>query len=392
MRVRNNIRTVSNIKLTKRLIDSVSPTDTDQLMFDSEITGFALKVAPSGRKTFILKYRTASGRQRKPTIGRYGDITLEQARKIARDWKAKIIQGGDPSGEKRGKTGGDTLNNFAKRYFQTADKKKSTLKVEQTNFRLYVEPTLGKLIIAQIKRADVQAWLNGLGEIPSAANRTVSLLSAMFTEAERQQLREEGSNPCRLVRRYSSKPRDRYLSLTELGRFMRALDTAETKELFHPSVVPALRLLLLTGARKTEVLSLKWEWVDFDRRLITLPDSKTGPRKVYLPESAIQVLNGINKLKGNPHVFWGANVGDFYKDLKKPFRRILELAEISDFRIHDLRHTHAAHAVMAGVPLNIIAKTLGHSQTRTTERYAHVDDDPALKAINKTVSSFRLLS
>lgn len=379
---------MSNVKLTKRLIDSISPTNGDQLMFDSEISGFALKVAPSGRKTFILKYRNASGRQRKPTIGRYGDITLEQARSIARSWKAKIIQGGDPSSEKRREAEVATLNEFAERYFESAEKKQSTLNMEQTNYRLYVEPSLGKRPLASIKRTNIQAWLDGHAEHPGAANRTLTLISAMFTEAERRQLRKEGANPCRLVRRFASTPRERYLSARELSRFTRTLDLAEEKGWFHPSVIPALRLLLLTGARKTEILSMKWEWIDFEQRFVTLPDSKTGPRKIYLPEAAVDVLNGVTRLKGNPYVFWGAKTGDFYKELKKPFKRILDLAEIADFRVHDLRHTHAAHAVIAGVPLNVIAKALGHSQTRTTERYAHVDDDPVLKAINKTVEKF----
>ena len=381
---------MSKIKITKRLIDSTDPGDRDQVIFDSEISGFGLKVASSGRKTFILKYRNASGRQRKPTIGRYGDITLEQARKIAREWHAEIIKGGDPSADKRKKVETCSLNEFAERYFAQADKKPSTLEMERGNFRMYVASSLGGMQITDIKRANVQNWFDAMASKPAGANRTISLLSAMFNEAERRQLTPEFSNPCRAVRRYPAKSRERYLSPSELKRFLAALDDAEQRELFHPSVVPAFRLLLLTGARKSEVLTMRWEWVDFVQKCVLLPDSKTGARKLYLSDDAIEVLRAQPRLRDNEFVFFGAKVGDHYHELKKPFKKLLAKAGIEDFRIHDLRHTHASYAVKSGVPLNVIAKTLGHSQTRTTERYAHVDDIPALDAVEGVSRQFRL--
>ena len=234
--------------------------------------------------------------------------------------------------------------------------------------------------LSEITAKDVQRWLNKLADVPIAANRTKAMLSAMFSEAERQGLRPENSNPCRNVKSYPSRENTRYLTMAEFKRLGIVLDRIEAGKSFHPVVVPAIRFLLLTGARKMEALTMKWEWIDFDRKAAFLPDSKTGPRTVLLSQPAIDVIRSIPRLENNPYVFFGAKEGDHFHNLRKPFIKILDLAKIDSFRIHDLRHTHGAFSVTQGVPLNVIAKILGHRNTRTTERYAHVDNDPALAA------------
>jgi len=369
--------------ITKRLIDKIQAIDVDLIIFDTKIRGFGLKVAPSGRKTFIPKYTNPHGRQRKPTIGTYGDITLDQARKIASKWKARIVQGGDPSADKRNTRNSHSFNDFAEVYFRDAQKKESTLLMERCYYRNHVENHLGKKPLTQLEHRDIQAWYAKLADRPGAAGRTLSLLTAMFNEAERQQLRPLNSNPTRLIKRYPSRTITRFLSLSELSRLGETLREIDNERSMHPSVIPAIRFALLTGARKSEVLELKWDWVDFDRSIALLPDSKTGERPLYLSTSAVDVLQSILRIEGNPFVFPGRNPGDHLHNLRKPFKEILRRASIEDFRIHDLRHTHASYGVKAGLSLHLISKTLGHTQARTSERYAHLDDCPGLLAVER---------
>lgn len=367
-------------KITKKLIDSFHPLPHDQIIYDNEVRGFAFKVAPSGRRTFFLKYRNAYGRQRKPTIGAYGDLTVDQARKIAIEWKAQIAQGGDPSAEKQAARIQQSLNEFAEGYFRIAKKKQSTKGMERSYYETHVRPTIGKLPLADIRQSDVQAWINSRWKTPGAANRTISMLSAIFNEAERQQQRDLNTNPCRGVRKYVGKPRERYLSRDEYIRLDTTLDQIERDGLMNYIVAPAIRFALYTGARREEFLSLKWEYIDLHSQTVQLPDSKTGPRKLYLSQPAVEILKRLPRVHGNPYVFPGLKPGDHYHNLKKPFKKVLELAGISDFRIHDLRHTHASWGILAGLSTNLIAKTLGHAQARTAERYAHIGDEPALRA------------
>ncbi len=367
-------------KITKKLIDSITPTAHDLICFDTEIRGFAIKTAPSGKKTFFLKYRNANGRQRKPTIGTYGDLTVDQARKIAIEWKVRIAQGGDPSAEKQSARVRQTLNDFWIVYGCSAKKKQSTKDMERSYYDTHVRPTLGKLPLTDIRQSDVQAWINTRAKTPGAANRTVSLLAAVFNEAERQQQRDPHTNPCKGVRKYAGKARERFLSRDEFERLDSVLDQIEQDGSMNFIVAPAIRFALLTGARREEFLSMKWEYIHFATKTVHLPDSKTGPRKLFLSQPALELLRKMPRMHGNPFVFPGLKPGDHFHNLKKPFKKVLALAGISDFRIHDLRHTHASWGVLAGLSTHLIAKTLGHAQARTAERYAHIGDETALKA------------
>jgi len=367
-------------KLTKKLIDSLQPQASDLIVWDTEIRGFGLKIAPSGRKTFVLKYRNKFGRQRKPTIGTFGAVTVDQARTIAIDWTNQVAKGMDPSAEKQAQRSQLTLNQFATLYFGSAKKRESTLAMERSYYGTHVEPSLGKLSVGDITQKDVQAWINTRSKTPGAANRTISMLSAMFNDAERQLHRPANSNPCRRIKKFPSTPKQRYLSREEMKRLEAVLDEIDQNKSMDPCIAPAIRFALLTGARKSEFLTMKWEYVDIKSRVVRLPDSKTGPRNLYLSERAIEVLDQMPRQQNNPYVFPGKKLNDHFHNLKKPFKIVLERAGIKDFRIHDLRHTHATWGVHAGLSTHVIAKTLGHTQSRTAERYAHVDDEPALAA------------
>jgi integrase len=219
-------------------------------------------------------------------------------------------------------------------------------------------------------------------ERPTAANRVLALLSKMMNLAERWGLRPDGSNPCRHVERYRETKRERYLSEAELARLGAALAAAEQTGAEEPEVVAALRLLVFTGCRMGEILGLCWECVDFERRCLNLPDSKTGAKTVPLNVPALEVLAGLERR--SEYVIPGRDPRHALVNLSKPWDRIRVAAKLEGVRIHDLRHSFAAVAAGSGHSLLIIGGLLGHKQAQTTRRYAHLSDDP-LRAASEAV-------
>jgi len=208
------------------------------------------------------------------------------------------------------------------------------------------------------------------------ANRCVALLSKMMNLAERWKLRPVGSNPCRGLEKFKERKVERWLNSDELARLGDALNVYEGS----PYAVAAIKLLAFTGARLGEVLGLRWEWVDFDRGEARLPDSKTGAKTVHLPPPALSVLSELPRVEGNPFVIAGVKSGSALVNLEKPWRVIRKAAGLHDVRLHDLRHAFASTAVMGGMSLPIIGRILGHKQIATTQRYAHLADDPIKQA------------
>jgi integrase len=237
-----------------------------------------------------------------------------------------------------------------------------------------------------VTRADVQGLHHGMKDTPYHANRTLALLSKMMNLAERWGIRPDGTNPCRHVERYREKKRQRYLSAVELAELGQVLAKVERERVEWHSVVPALRLLIFTGARVSEILTLRWEWLDFERRCLNLPDSKTGAKVIHLNAPALKVLADLERDGENPHVIRGRLPGTYLVNLKDPWRRIRKRAKIPDVRVHDLRHPFAAVAAGAGSSLPIIGALLGHTQPQTTQRYAHLSADP-LKAAAEAVGA-----
>ena len=216
------------------------------------------------------------------------------------------------------------------------------------------------------------------------ANKCLALLSKMFNMAERWGWRSEGTNPCRHIDKYKSQPHERFLSENELARLAEALAAAEKDETETPFVVAAIRLLIFTGARMGEILSLEWAQVDFDNTMLFLPETKTGKKVVYLSAPALKALANVPRIDGNPFVICGARDRAHLVNLHKPWARIRKSAGLEDVRIHDLRHSFASTAAAGGLSLPIIGKLLGHTQAATTERYAHLAADP-LRAANEAI-------
>jgi integrase len=378
-------------RITKRAVDTVRPTSRDTYLWDDELPGFGLKVTPAGRKVYLVQYRLGGrrGRTRRVTIGQHGELTPTGARIEAKRLLGEVALGRDPASErdkaKADKSLAAVLDQFTTEHVKSK-RKASTAREYQRIAKLYVLPRLGRRPIGDIKRQDIAKLHHELASKPYQANRTLALLSKFFNWAEKHGLRADGSNPCRHIEKYRESRRERFLSESELARLGDALREAERDNSATPWALAAIRLLIFTGARLSEILTLEWAYVDEERSLLVLPDSKTGRKAIRLNAPAREVLESVPRLEGNSHVICGERPGQHLVNLQKPWRRIRKAAKLDDVRIHDLRHSFASVGASSGQSLVVIGKMLGHSQPATTARYAHLADDP-VKAASDAVGA-----
>ncbi len=399
-------------KLTKRLIDAIKIPDEGKevIIWDSEVKGFFIRVLSSGTKTYNLKYRMPGGRGAKQgqiKLGRHGELTVEQARQAALDHKEKVRKNVDPR-IKMSDNSSITLSALLDGYIKEVEKRGVGRTTEQYTriADLHIRPLLGNRMADTITSSDVAHLHQKMHEIQHQANRMLSLLSATFTWAKKSKV-IECDNPCVSIKKYDEEPKERFLSDVEIARLEKTLDHAAAKGLkftdkktkkrktYHFSlyVIAAIRALLHTGARLNEILCLEWSQIDTQQKLLRLPDSKTGKKDITISKTALDILNGIEKVKNNKYVFVGQISGTHLVNIQKSWGIIREHAGIAGTRIHDLRHTLASKAINAGVPLQIVGSMLGHKCATTTARYAHIADD-ALKsgialteqAMNKAVT------
>jgi integrase len=386
---------LATARITKRAVDAAKPRKADTYLWDRELSGFGLKVTPAGRKVYLVQYRLGGrkGRTRRVTIGQHGQITPTFARDEAKRLLGEIATGRDPAAE-RDATKADgsvavVLDQFMAEHVRPK-LKPSTAEGYQRVARLYVLPSLGRYSIADVKRTDIARLHHEMRSKPYQANSTLAMLSRFFGWAEKHGLRPDASNPCRHVEKYREGRRERFLSQAELGRLGDALREAEHEKSCSPWVIAAIRLLTLTGARRNEILTLRWEHVSEEHESLLLPDSKTGRKAILLNPPAMAVLHNIPRLEGNAYVICGERPGRHLVNLEKPWRRIRAAAKLDDVRLHDLRHSFASVAAAGGQSLVIIGKMLGHSQPATTARYAHLADDPvkaASDAVGRHIAS-----
>lgn len=371
-------------KLTKKLIESTLPQDKDLILWDSEVNGFMCKITPKGNRSYFLYYRTQDRRQRRPKIGDHGIMTCEQARSIAQRWLLEVSQGKDPSAEKQELRSMPTLKELADQYMKehAPRKKPSSRKEDQRLWQQHILPSLGGLKVSSLTRSDIAKLHHSLQHLPITANRVLSLLSKALNLAELWGYRPNHSNPCLHIKKYPEQKRERFLSQEEMTRLMAVLEEEE-KSSANPWAIYALRLLLITGCRLNEILTLRWEEVDFTNQCLRLSDSKTGKKLIYLSTPAIDLLQLIPRQEENPYVICGEKVGSHLVNLQKPWRRIRAKVGLNDVRIHDLRHTFASVAASKGLSLPIIGALLGHKQTQTTARYAHLIGQPLIEASEK---------
>jgi integrase len=372
-------------KITKRSVDALKPgTDGAEVMlWDTEVKGFGVRVQRGGSKSYIVHYRAGAGRGaplRKLTIGKHGaPWTPETARKEAKRLLGMVEGGADPAADKIARKEAPTVANLAERFMAEhaeAKRKASTAIEYRRLLDRVILPALGNRKVVDVTRQDAGKLHHGLRDTPYQANRVLAVLSKMFNLAERWGLRPDGSNPCRHVEKFSERKRERMLSPAELAR----LGDALTSYAGSPYAVAAIKLLVFTGARLGEVLGLRWDWIDIDRGEARLPDSKTGAKTLHLPPPALVVLTKLPRLDNNPHVIVGQTTGAAMVNLEKPWRAIRAAARLDDVRLHDLRHAFASVAASSGMGLPIIGKMLGHTQPSTTNRYAHLANDPVKAA------------
>jgi integrase len=368
----------------------------------------ACALFPSGAKSWIVEYRPNGGGlgvgKRRLTLGPVGTLTPEEARRAAKDALASARLGADPARDKEAARRTATLPELVEIYLaEHVDTKRKPGTRGQYRFLLerVMLPALGKVKAEQVSRRDVARLHGQMSDKPFQANRLLAVIGAMYTFAAKRGLVPEGCNPARGIEKYREHRRERFLTPDELQHIGAALREAETvgiawqvdeaqpnaKHLPKPKkrrtvlgshATAALRLLILTGARLREILHLRWEQVDFSRGLLLLPDSKTGRKTIVLNAPALAVIEALPRV--GAFVIAGNDPDKPRSDLHRPWRMIAKRAGLEGVRLHDLRHTFASFGAGSGLGLPILGKLLGQKEAATTQRYAHLDNDPVRRA------------
>jgi integrase len=405
------------VNLTKRVVDAARPAATDFQLWDAKVRGLGLRVYPSGAKSFILQYRNASGRTRKTMLGRYGTLTVDQARDKALKLQASILDGGDPSEDKKEIRRAPTVGELADLYLREGsvekpNKKRSSWETDRSNIQRHIKPLLGTRLAGALTKTDVARFQSDVAAGKTArdektgprgraivrggkgiATRALSVLSAMMTFAEGRGI--VASNPAKGVQPFRGRKTERFLTESEVAFLGEALVEMERDRALPEVAAVAIKLLLLTGARRGEILGLRWEEVDFARGCLRLGDSKTGAKVIRLASAALSVLALLPRT--SPWVLPAGRGSGHYVGLPKHWRAVrarsnaiavqraqragrslVGVPNFDDVRLHDLRHSFASFAVQSGGSLFLVGKVLGHKQSRTTERYAHLSDEPLL--------------
>jgi integrase len=375
-------------RLTKRTVDAASEPGT---IWDGDLPGFGLRVTKGGAKSYVLKYRLHN-RQRWYTIGQHGHPkagggtwTPRVARDEAVSLLGRVKEGVDPAGEVAADRRSETIKEFHKRYLSDhaeAHNKASSVKETKRLLAKHVVPELGHIKVKDLSRSDVVRFHLSLKKTPYLANRCLALVSNMLAKAEQWGVRADGSAPCRSITKFKEAKRERFLSAKETNALGNALKAAgEAKANSHALAI--IRLLAFTGARRNEIESLKWSEVDLARNVLRLEDSKTGAKVIPLAPAAKLILAEAPHIEGSPYVFPAVSGEGHYQGIGKVWRAVRKAAKLEDVRLHDLRHTFASYGAAGGLSLHIIGKLLGHSQAATTQRYAHLADDPVQRAADQ---------
>jgi integrase len=412
---------VTVARISKRAMDSFRPAAKPYIVFDQDLTGFGLRVMPSGAKTWIVEYRPGTGGRkifkRRMKIDVAGRMTPDEARAKAKEILARVRLGEDPAAERtisrQTPTIGTFTNRFLEEYARLPNIKPTTRRLYAGNLLKLVVPAIGSLKLDAVTAPDVARLHRKLGRAtPTAANNMLVTLSSLYRYAAEVGLVVKGFNPARnAVTRHKTGKKERFLTSEEMKRLADTLSDVEQKGLewkltpdldpsrakhrakpdtqrisVSPFVIAAIKLLMFTGCRLGEILNLRWSEVDLERAVLNLADSKTGKKSVILNGPAITIISQLPRI--GPHVIAGQDPSKPRVSITRHWHRIRELSGLdgSDgkppFRLHDFRHNFASIGVGAGMGLPIIGKLLGHAQSATTQRYAHLDADPLRRAAN----------
>ena len=378
--------------LNKRMVDGLSVDGKDAVFWDRDLPGFGVRVYPSGAKVFVVQ-TYAFGRSKRVTLGRHGPkYFVDHAREDAKRVIARIKAGESPVPAEPVELAAEpTVCDLAERYqreYVAMHCKPATASHYGLMLRKHIVPGLGEFRIADVERKHIMEFQYGLSDMPTVANRAVDILVKMFNLAEAWGLRPRGKNPCRFVRRYKvEKHHERFLTHEELYRLGQVLEVAPAKRLASTHSAAAIRLLVLTGCRRNEILGLRWEDLDFEAGEMRLADSKTGARVVPMPPPAAKVLADLPRVPGNPWVFPGRKKGTHQRNLNDSWDRVRKRADLDGVHLHDLRHSFASRALALGEGLPMIGKLLGHRKVQTTARYAHLRRESVQASTAKVAES-----
>ena len=374
---------MTRVSLTKKFIDQIEAQTKVQVFHDAKVTGLQLRVSSTGRKTFYLYFRTKRGKQKRPKLGDYGILTVEQARDTARAMLGEISKGNDPT--ERHRVNNLTLINF----FEIFDKnhiskhvKTSIAKTYHSLFKAVIAPSLGRLFLDDITRSHVEEMVARNHNRRTTANHALVLLRLILDKAQQWEFMSSMRNPCANVTKFKTQAKERFLSDNEIARLVATLDQFEAASLAPRNAITIVRLLMMTGCRKNEITRLRWDELFVDEGVLKLKDSKTGKKEVTLSNDATQILTAAPPNESD-YIFPGRDGIEPIQGLQKIWHRIRREAGLQDVRIHDLRHTFASVAVSSGTPLYEVGRLLGHASIQSTQRYAHLERSRLKDSLNK---------
>ena len=368
--------TQNSTRLTDKFIRSIKPpAKGSKLYADAEVRGLALRAYASGRKSFTLVVTVNGDTLPRQTLATWPEFNATAARQRAVEYRKLAAEGIDPFEEPEITTLGELADSSLDGHAATMQRATTALKDKQTLERIILPELGAKTPVEKITRQRLNKLRTRMKDTPIQFNRTLALLSKMFSE----HFDNPADNPCRKVQRFPEVPREVYLSTEELQRLLVALD-----EFPDRTIASALVLMILTGCRKGEALNATWDQFDLERGVWTKPSHHTKQKRAHripLNPAAVALLKGVPHTD-SVYVFPGRVEGQPLQDIKKAWEKLRQAAELPHVRMHDLRHTYARLLAAQNLSLPTIGALLGHTQAQTTNRYAHLIDDKLREATN----------
>ena len=369
--------------LTERIIRDALPDENQYILWDDKVKGLGLRVAKGGTKTFVLDYRIGK-KHRRATLARASEISLKSARERAGLELATVRAGGTDLLERKAAirtapTVSDALDKYFNEYvperIASGRLARSTVNAYRNQAKNHIRPVLGKRLVKDITRADIEIMTKRFTYTPTLRNRVLALTGRLFNLFEHWGMRPQYTNPVRGVDRMRLDPRDRTLAPSELAALAEALKDAEER---NPAPVAAIRVAATTGLRISEIVSMRWADVEFETGRLTLPKTKTGRRQHDLPTVALAILTALPRITDWPFTTGRSHIG--YKLVRDTFADVARQAGLEDVRLHDLRRTVMTNAAAAGIGTHILRDLLGHKTSAMADRYIRAVGNPVREA------------